>query len=79
MSLMKRGRIWWAYFEIDGVRHQISTRSPNRRDAERIVEQLRRDAVLKRHTLTRLDPALTFGALVAHRDVSGSGSRVSSR
>ena len=71
MSLMKRGRIWWAFFYIDGVRHQISTRTPNRRDAERIVEQLKRDAVLKRHTLTRLDPALTFGALVARFIAAG--------
>jgi integrase len=71
MSLWKRGRIWWAFFEIDGVRHQISTRTPNRRDAERIVEQLKRDAALKRHTLTRLDPALTFGALAARFIAAG--------
>jgi integrase len=71
MSLYKRGHIWWAYFYIDGVRHQESTGTSNRRDALRIEEQLQRDANLKKHALPTLDPDMTFGALVARFIAAG--------
>ena len=33
---LQRGDVWWAYFYRDGVRHQYSTGTPNRRQAETI-------------------------------------------
>jgi integrase len=72
MSLYRRGRIWWAYYYIDGIRHQASTNTSNRRDAERILDQLKRDAALQRHGVTpACQPEMTFGALVARFIAAG--------
>lgn len=65
MSLMKRGAVWWAYFYLEGVRHQASTGTSNRRLAERIAAKLKDDANLARHRLPQADPDMTFGALAA--------------
>ena len=65
MSLYKRGNVWWAYFFIDGVRHQASTGTSNRRHAERIAQQLKDDAVLRHHGVPTADPNMTFAALAA--------------
>jgi integrase len=65
MSLMKRGTIWWAYFYVEGVRHQQSTGTSNRRVAERILQKLKDDAALATHQLPQADPQMTFGALAA--------------
>jgi|SRR5882672_11304413 len=60
MTLFKRGSIWWAYFTIDGVRHQESTGTTKRRIAERIFRDLREAANLKRFQVTEFDPEITF-------------------
>ena len=65
MSLLKRGTIWWAYFYVDGVRHQQSTGTSNRRVAERILQKLKDDAALATHQIPHADPDMTFGALAA--------------
>jgi integrase len=65
MSLWKRGNVWWTYFYVDGVRHQQSTGTPNRRHAERIAQQLMDEARLVKHNLPNGDPNMTFGALAA--------------
>jgi integrase len=74
MSLMKRGAIWWAYFSIDGVRHQVSTGTTNRRHAGRIEMKLKDDANFAAHNLTQADPEMTFGALAA-RFIANAGPR----
>lgn len=65
MGLWKRGNVWWAYFYVDGVRHQISTGTNNRRQAERILDKLKQETNARRHQLVEADPDLTFGALAA--------------
>jgi integrase len=65
VTLWKRGNVWWAYFYIDGVRHQESTGTTNRRQAEQIAQKLRDEAVTAQHGLSQIDPHLTFGALAA--------------
>jgi integrase len=65
MSLWKRGNVWWAYFYIDGVRHQRSTQTANRRHAERIAQKLTEEAALLKYQLPHADPDMTFGALAA--------------
>jgi integrase len=60
MTLFKRGTIWWAYFTMDGVRHQESTGTTNRRLAERILRDLEEQANLKRHRIKEFDREITL-------------------
>lgn len=66
MSLFKRGNIWWSFFYVDGVRHQESTGTSNRRIAERIEQRLKDDAALSHHGLPKGDPKMTFETLAAY-------------
>jgi integrase len=66
VSLFKRGNVWWAYYYIDGVRHQESTGTSNRRIAERIEQRLKDDAALSHHGLATSDPRMTFEMLAAY-------------
>jgi hypothetical protein len=74
MSLYRRGQVWWAYFYVDGVRHQHSTGTSNRRLAVRIEQKLQEEAALTRHNLPLADPDMTFGALAA-RFIANAGPR----
>ena len=74
MSLYKRGRVWWAYYYVDGVRFQESTGTRNRRLAEQVLQKLKDEATMQQHTLPTLDPSLTFGALTA-RFIANAGPR----
>lgn len=74
MTLFRRGHRWWAYFYIDGIRHQQSTGTSNRRLAERIAQQLHDEAILRRHQLPSVDPDMTFEALAA-RFIVNAGPR----
>jgi integrase len=65
VSLWKRGNIWWSYFYNDGVRHQVSTGTGNRRQAELIEQKLKQEANLARYQVVPVDPHLTFGELAA--------------
>jgi integrase len=65
VSLYKRGRVWWSYFYIDGIRYQQSTETTNRRQAEAIEQKLKAEANAARYQLVQYDPQLTFGALAA--------------
>lgn len=65
MSLFKRGNVWWSYFYIDGVRHQESCGTSNKRQAELIEQKFKREANARRHQLVQYDPHLTVAALVA--------------
>ena len=65
MGLWKRGNVWWAYFYLDGIRHQASTGTSNRKQAELVLQKLKQDANLSRFNIVRVDPGMTFGALAA--------------
>lgn len=65
MSLLKRGSIWWSYFFVDGVRHQQSTGTSNRRQAEAIERKLREDVNNRRFQIVQYDPDITVAALCA--------------
>jgi integrase len=73
MSLFKRGNKWWAYVWIDGVRHNKSTGTSNRRQAEAIEHQFRDELNERRHRLPQLKPTMTFGELTAHFIAGGMG------
>lgn len=64
MSLFKRGNVYWAYVERDGVRHQRSTCTTNRKRAERFEMDFKRELEARGQT-PDLRPELAFGLLAA--------------
>lgn len=72
MSLFKRGNVYWAYLYRDGVRHQYSTGTSNRKQAEKIEDKLKHDLNDSRFQLVEFDPDITFGAIAARFVASGS-------
>jgi integrase len=72
VSLFKRGDVWWSYFYADGVRHQSSTGTSNRRQAESIEGKLREEVNNRRFQIVKTDPNMTFGELAARFIASGS-------
>jgi len=65
VTLYRRGRIYWAYVWIDGIRHAQSTRTSNRRQAEAIAQKFQTELNLKRHSMSEPKPEMRFGELVA--------------
>src|SRR6185437_6235418 len=61
VSLFKRGDVYWSYFYRDGVRHQFSTGTPNRRQALTIEAKLKEDVNKQRFQIAENDPNITFG------------------
>ncbi len=49
MTLWKRGKTYWTYVSIDGVRHAKSTNTGNRRQAELVDQKFREELNLARH------------------------------
>jgi integrase len=72
VSLFKRGEVWWAYFYRNGIRHQYSTGTSNRRKAETIEAKLKEEVNDQRFQLFEADPHMTFGELAARFIASGS-------
>jgi integrase len=72
MSLFKRGNVWWSNVYADGVRHQFSTGTSNRRQAEGIEGKLKEEVNNQRFQIVKADPAMTFGELAASFIASGS-------
>lgn len=65
MTLWRRGRVWWSYIYVDGVRHAKSTGTANRRLAEKIDQNFRDELNLRRHRTQQPVPEMTFGELAA--------------
>jgi len=72
VSLFKRGDVWWSYFYQDGVRHQQSTGTSNRRQAEIIAAKLKEEVNQRRFQIVQTDPQMTFEELAARFTASGS-------
>jgi len=62
VSLFKRGEFGVVFYR-DGVRHQYSTGTPNRRQAETIEASSRRTSTNNDSRLPATDPNTTFGEL----------------
>jgi integrase len=75
VSLFKRGEVWWSYFYRDGVRHQYSTGTPNRRQAETIEAKRKEEVNNQRYQIIESDPNVTVGELAARFLASGSARR----
>ena len=74
MSLLKRGGVWWSYFYVDGIRHQHSTETGNRRQAEVIEAKLKEEITNQRFGIVQTDPYIKFGELAA-RFIAGPSVR----
>jgi integrase len=72
VSLLKRGDVWWSYFYKDGIRHQFSTGTANRRQAETIETKKKEEVNARRFQIVEADPNMTFGGLAARFIASGS-------
>lgn len=72
MSLFKRGTVWWSYFYEDGVRHQSSTGTSNRKQAEAIETKFKEEVNNQRLGIVQSDPQMKFGELAARFIASGS-------
>jgi len=65
VSLYKRGRTFWTYIWINGVRHAKSTGTSSRREAQDIEREFRQELNRRRHQLVEPMPEMTFGELAA--------------
>jgi len=65
VSLFKRGNVWWSFFYADGIRHQSSTGTGNRRKAEVIEQKLKEEINARSHQIVQYDPKLTVAAVAA--------------
>ena len=65
MSLLKRGSVWWSYFYVDGIRHQSSTGTGNKRQAEAVEQKIKEEINARRFQIVRYDPDITVAALCA--------------
>jgi len=74
MSLFRRGDVWWCQVYRDGVRHQFSTGTGNRRQAEAVEDKFKRELHAKAFGLVDFDPTITIGTLVAHYMAKGKPS-----
>jgi integrase len=72
VSLLKRGNVWWSYVYVDGIRHQQSTGTPNRKRAEIIEAKWKEDLNDQRYRLVPFDPNMTCDELAARFMASGS-------
>jgi integrase len=74
VSLWKRGKVYWSFVWIDGVRHAKSTGTGNLRQATLIDQRFKDELNLKRHHIVQLNLDMTFGELAA-RFLAGGESR----
>jgi len=65
MSLYRRGNVYWSVYYIGGSRRMVSTKTGNRKLAEKIEQQLRDEDVARMHGLPEERPELTVSMLWA--------------
>jgi len=64
VGLWKRGNTWWSYITINGVRHQQSTGTSNKRQAEQVELRLKQELNEKRFQIVQYDPHLTVADVI---------------
>ena len=67
MTLWKRGNVWWSIYYLDGIRHQESTETGNKKLALKIERKLLDEAAAKKFGVSevKVDVDMTFGDLSA--------------
>lgn len=74
MTLFRRGKVWWSYVWVKGVRHAKSTGTPNRRLAEEVDREHKHELTFVREQAPQLAPRMTFEELVA-RFIAHAGAK----
>lgn len=64
MTLFRRGKVWWSYVWVKGVRYGKSTRTTNRRLAEEVDREHKHELTFVREQAPQLNPEMTFEELV---------------
>jgi integrase len=72
VSLYRRGRTYWTYIWVEGIRHSKSTGTTNRREAEGIERQFREELNRQRHQIREATPDMAFADLAARFLADGS-------
>ena len=72
MSLYRRGKVFWSYVWIEGVRHGKSTGTGNRRVAELVDQKFKDELNLERQGIRKFAPDIPFGELIARFLAEGS-------
>jgi integrase len=72
VSLFRRGRTYWTYIWVEGVRHSKSTGTTSRREAEGIERQFREELNRRRHQIQKASPEMIFADLAARFLADGS-------
>jgi integrase len=72
VSLYKRGGVYWSYLYRDGVREQFSTKTGNRKEAQKIEDKRKHELNDARFQIVEYDPDITVGAIAAKFLASGS-------
>ena len=75
VSLLKRGKVYWTYFYVDGVRYQFSTGTGNRRLAQRIERQRMEEVNTRSLGTIQADPSMTIAELAARFIAEGEAKR----
>jgi len=75
VSLFKRGNTWWVNLFHDGIRYQHSTGTTNRKQAQKVLDKLKKEFNDRRFQLVESDPTMTFGELAARFIASGSARK----
>lgn len=65
MTLYKRGNVFWSYVYVEGRRHQRSTHTANRRQAELIDQRHKDELNLQRQGLVEAKPEMKLEELAA--------------
>ena len=66
MTLFRRGRLWWSYVWVKGVRYGKSTKTSNRRLAEEVDRNHKHELTFVCEQAPQLKPEMTFEELAAH-------------
>jgi integrase len=72
VSLFRRGRTYWTYIWVEGIRHSKSTGTTSRREAEGIERQFREELNRRRHQIQKASPEMIFADLAARFLADGS-------
>ena len=72
MALWKRGRVWWSYVNVGGIRHAKSCGTGNVRIAQKVDQQFREELALVRLGMAVPHPEMAFGELSARFLAEGS-------
>jgi integrase len=65
MTLFRRGKVWWSYVWVRGVRYGKSTKTSNRRLAEEVDREHKHELTFVREQAPQLKPDMRFEELVA--------------